>query len=189
MRITTLAAASLLCAALAPSAFAQAYVGASAGQVRVNVDCTGTDTCDKSDTAYKVFGGYMFVPYVGIEGAYYNQGKLHQTATDPTLGQVSGDWKGDGWGLFALGAVPLGDWSLFGKLGAVSSKIKVEATSSTLGSASRSERHTNLGWGLGAGYAFTKNLHGRLEFEQVKVKFQEEKRNANLYTLGIAYMF
>ncbi len=188
MRITSIAAAVLL-AGLPALTFAQGYVGASIGQVRVNLDCTGTDTCDKSDTAFKVFGGYMFMPYVGVEGAYYDQGKLRQTATDQTLGRVTADWKGDGWGLFAVGAVPLGNFSLFGKLGAVSSKIKVDATSSVYGQASDSERHTNVGWGLGGDYAFTKNLRGRIEFEQIKVKFQEEKRNANLLTAGIVFMF
>lgn len=188
MRITTLAAALLL-AGLPAFTFAQGYVGASVGQVRVNLDCSGTDTCDKSDTAYKLFGGYKFNPYAGVELAYYNQGKLHQGATDAELGTVTADWKGDGYGVFALGALPLGDFSLFAKLGVVSSKIKVDATSSTLGSASESERHTNLGWGLGGSYGITKNVRARLEFEQIKLKFQDEKRNANLLTVGIAYVF
>lgn len=188
MRITTLAAALLL-AGLPAATFAQGYVGASIGQVRVNLDCTGTDTCEKSDTAYKLYGGYMFMPYVGVEADWYNQGKLRQTATDETLGSVSADWKGDGWGLFAVGAYPIGSFSLFGKLGAVSSKVKVDATSSVYGRASQSERHTDLGWGLGADYAFTKNVRARVEFEQVKLKFQDEKRNANLLTVGVAFVF
>jgi len=189
MRILSIAAAILAAGFVSQGAFAQAFVGASAGQVRVNIDCTGTDTCDKSDTALKVFGGYMFTPNFGLEAAYYDQGKLRQTATDVELGKVSAEWRGNGYGLFGVAALPLGDASVFGKLGAVSTKIKVSGTSSNFGTAQGSERHTNLGWGLGAGYNFTTHLRGRVEFEQVKVKFQEESRNARLFTVGLLYSF
>jgi opacity protein-like surface antigen len=131
----------------------------------------------------------MFTPNVGVEGTYYNQGKAKQTATDPSLGNVSATWKGDGLGIFAVGVLPFDPFSVFGKLGAVYSKVKVDATSSVLGAASASEHHTGLGWGVGAGYEFTRNLGARLEFERVRLKFQGEKADADLVTLGLHYRF
>lgn len=170
-------------------AMAQGYVGLGVGQARVNIDCSGTITCDKTDTASKIFGGYMFTPNWGLEAAYYDQGKLRETATDVTLGDVSADWKGSGWGVFAVAALPLDDWAVFAKLGIVDSKVRFDATSSTLGSVSASERHTRYGWGAGGQYRLTRNWAARLEFERIGLKFQDEKKNASIWTVGVLYRF
>lgn len=189
MKRTMLAALVLAGAALSPVAFAQAYLGGSVGQSRADLDCTGADTCDKSDTAFKLYGGYMFSPNFGAEGVYFNQGKAKITGTDPTAGNVSIEYKGDGFGLYVLGVVPFDKFSVFGKVGVVSAKITGDATSSVLGNASESERHTNAGWGIGAGYEFAKNLGARLEFERLRVEFQGTKNDVDLLTLGLVYRF
>ncbi len=183
--------AALLAAALvaAGSAGAQVYVGAAVGQSKAKLDCTGTTSCDRTDTAYKPFVGYMFAPYWGLEAAYYNQGKARLTARDETLGEVTADFKGHGWGLYGMAVLPLGDASLFAKLGAVSSTIKLDATSSVFGGAGASERHTNAAWGLGAGYAFTGSWSARLEYERVRTKFMDERINVDLWTVGGIYRF
>jgi OmpA-OmpF porin, OOP family len=188
-----LSALVLASAALSGSSFAQGYAGVSAGQSRVDIDCSGTTSCDKSDTAFKILGGYMLTPNFGVEAAYYNQGKAKQTATDPQLGAATAEWKGDGFGAFGLAVLPFGNASVFAKLGLVSTKIKLDATlvppDSAPQSGSTSERHTNFAWGLGAGYEFTKNIGARLEYERVRIKFQEETRNADLVTVGVVYRF
>lgn len=189
MRSTRLIAAVAAATALSGPVMAQGYVGLSAGQVKVNIDCSGTLTCDRSDTAYKVFGGYMFTPNLGVEAGYYNQGKVSQTATDDLLGDVSATWKGNGLGLFGVASMPFDRASVFAKLGVVSTKVKLDAVSSVAGAASGSDRNTNFGWGLGAGYEFTKNIGGRVEFERVRIEFEGEKRNADLLTIGLVYRF
>lgn len=184
--------ASLVALALASgSAFAQqSYVGGAIGQSRADIDCTGTTSCDRSDTAFKVFGGYMFIPQAGVEVAYYNQGKAKVAATDPVLGNVTGEFKGDGFGVYGVAVAPFDNGaSVFGKLGVVSAKIKLDATASNFGTAGESERHTNLAWGLGAGYEFTKNVGVRFEFERVRVKFMDEKNDVDMITLGVLYRF
>lgn len=175
--------------ALCGAALAQGYVGVSAGQAKVDVDCSGTLTCDDTDNAYKIFGGYMFAPNYGIEGAYYNQGKVRQTFNDVSLGDVRAVYKGDGFGLYAIGVLPFDRWSLFGKLGIVSSKIKLNATSSVLGSFSASDRSTKPALGLGAGYEFTKNIGARFEFERMRVEFEGEKVDVDLVSVGVLYRF
>lgn len=188
MRIRRLAALITTAAACGP-ALAQGYLGAGLGQVRVDIDCTGTLSCDKTDTAYKVYGGTMFSPNLGVEAAYYDHGKLRQTATNAELGIVRAEWKGDGVALFAVGVLPMDQWSLFGKLGAASARVRVSGTSTNLGGASASERHTAVAWGLGAGYSFTPHLGARLEYERMRVEFMDERRHANLVTLGLHYRF
>ncbi len=78
-----LLAASAVTAALAFSAAAsaQGYLGTSIGQSDFDLDCTGLTSCDTKDTGWKVFGGHMFTPNLGIEGAYVDFGKATGTAS------------------------------------------------------------------------------------------------------------
>jgi len=189
MKRAPIALTLALFSALPLSAFAQAYVGVGLGQSDAHIDCSGTTSCKKTDTAAKVFGGYMFTPNVGLEAAYYDQGKATLTATDPELGNLRGEFKGDGVGVYALGVLPFGDASVFVRLGVVSANITGTATASSLGSASLSERHSDLAVGLGAGYKISSMLGARLEYERVRVKFQGTDNNVDLFTLSLLYSF
>jgi OOP family OmpA-OmpF porin len=182
-------AALLAAATLSGSALAQGYLGAGIGHARVNLDCTGTTTCDKTDTTFKFYGGYMFGPNIGIEGVYYDNGKLHQTGDDAELGRVSADWKGSAFAAFAVGVLPMDNFSAFAKLGVASARVKLDASSTMFGNAGDSERHTAVAFGAGVGYAFTPRLGGRLEFERLRLEFMGDKRNADLVTLGLHYRF
>ncbi|WP_425259361.1 porin family protein [Rubrivivax sp. RP6-9] len=189
MRVLRSASLALAGALLSSAVCAQTYLGVGVGSARVDFDCAGTTSCDRSDTLWKLYGGYMFTPSLGIEAEYFNQGVVRLTGTDESVGDVTAEFRGRGYGLFVLGAVPLGPVSLFGKLGAVRSKLKLDATSSIFGPAGRSEQHTSAAWGIGAGYAFTDSLGARLEFERIRVEFLDEKYNANLWTAGLHYRF
>jgi len=68
----------LLAAALAAAstlASAQGYAGALIGMSRFDIDCMGYD-CDKSDTAFKIYGGYEVAKDIAIEVGYTDFGKL-----------------------------------------------------------------------------------------------------------------
>lgn len=182
----------LLCAAgmaLAGSAGAQAYFGAGAGRSKADLDCSGTTSCDRTDTAFKLFGGYMFTPNWGVEGTYYDQGKAKLTAFDPALGTVTGRFKGDGFGVYGVAALPLDKAAVFAKLGVVSAKVRLDATSSTFGGAGTSERHSHAAWGLGASYAWDRSWTGRVEVERVRAEFMDEKVDVDLWTLSAVYRF
>ena len=170
-------------AGLAGIASAQGYVGFGVGQSRAKLDCAGTDTCDKTDTAFRLYGGYQFNPNLALEAAYYDQGKARVTASDPELGTVGGDFKGQGFGLWGVLSAPMQAASVYAKLGVVSARIKLDASSSTLGSASASERHTRGAWGLGASYEFASDWVARLDYERFRVRFMD------LVTLGAHYRF
>jgi OmpA-OmpF porin, OOP family len=189
MKRTLLSALLVAAGTLSSAAMAQGYIGVGLGQSSVKVDCSGTLTCDKTDTASKLFGGYMFSPNFGVEAAYYNQGKVRATIDDGDGGTIAAAFKGDGVGLYALAVAPFDRASVFAKVGAVSANVKGTAFSATAGSGSVSERHTGFGWGIGAGYEFSKNLGGRFEWERVRVEFAGDKFNADLVTLGLLYRF
>lgn len=189
MRSLSRCACVLATAAAAAGAHAEGYAGIAVGQSNVRLDCSGTITCDTTDTAFKVFGGYMVLPFVGMEAAYFRQGKAKLTAVDTLLGSVNGTFKGDGYGAYAVGRLPLDTAHVYGKLGVVSAKIWLDATSSAFGSAGSAERHTNAAWALGAAYDFDRSWSGRMEYERVRVKFMDEKLKVHLVTLDALYRF
>lgn len=173
------AAVALTGMAFSASALAQGYVGVSAGRSRIDLDCAGTTSCDRTDTGAKIFGGYMFMPNFGAEIAYYDLGEA------TIEGPVSGSLRGRSLGVFGVAAAPFGQFSVFGKLGAVSTKAEVDVT----GIGSDSERKTNVGWGLGASYEFTNNIGVRAEFERMRVEFADDKDDVDLITVGVHYRF
>ena len=91
MRIQTLLG---LAAALLPGIVsAQAYGVVAAGLSELSSDCTGTTTCDKTDVAVKLIGGYRFTPSFAGELSYFHLGKA--TAS---VGSVSGEVKNAAYG-------------------------------------------------------------------------------------------
>ncbi|MBX3623141.1 MAG: outer membrane beta-barrel protein [Rhizobacter sp.] len=187
--VFTLLGCALL--ALAPRpAQAQAYVGASAGQSQFELDCSGALACDQRGAAYKVFGGYKVSHNFALEGTYYRQGKAHFAATDASLGEVTGDYRGEGVGVFAMLIAPYSNkFSLFGKLGVVHARVDLEARSSLAGADQHSEQHASVAWGMGAGYDFTPSVGVRVEFERSRVKFLGDKHDVDMVTASALYRF
>ncbi len=184
-----LGAAFVAAGVYASAAMAEGYVGGAVGRSDWKVDCSGTTTCDKRDTGFKVYGGYMFLPYVGVEAAYVDFGKAHATFVDPVLGNVSGELKGSGFAAYAVGAFPIQDFVLYGKLGFATLKSKLNATSSTQGTANESTNNSDFAYGLGAGYNIGKNFGVRAEWERYRVKFLDEKNDVDLISIGAHYRF
>lgn len=180
---------AIAAATLAGLASAQGYAGVGIGQSRAKLDCTGADTCDKTGAAFRLYGGYQFTPNLALEAAFFDQGKARVTGTDPELGSIGGDFKGQGVGLWGVLAAPMEAASFYAKLGVVSSRIKLDASSSVLGTASAAERHTRGAWGLGASYEFAPKWVARLDYERFRARFMDEKVSVDLLTLGAHYRF
>jgi OOP family OmpA-OmpF porin len=127
------------------SAHAQGFAGIGVGQSRADIDCTGTLTCDRTDTAWKLYGGYMFHPNFGGQAEIYRQGRAKFSASLGDGTTATGEFKGEGVGLYGLAIARDGIWSVFGKAGVLSSRITGAARIQDL-SASRRETHTHFGW-------------------------------------------
>lgn len=158
---------------------AQFYAGGGIGQDNARVPSvsqtvnvppavvvTGSGS-NNDDTSYKIYGGYQFTPHWGAELAY---NRLGDHTANIVVGTVagSGSYKTESWTLAGTGTLPLGasGFSLMGKLGVAANRISggnfcVAGFCDALGS----ERKTNAFWGLGAEYAFTRQISGRLEWE------------------------
>jgi len=171
------------------NAMAQAYVGANVGATRYSVDCAGTTTCDKSDTGFKVYGGWKFMPNLAAELNYFDFGT--STATVPLFGTlVNGEVQGRGVG---VGLAFMSDfaqqWGAVARLGIASINTDVSASAPGLGSGSADEDNATFYGGIGISYAFDKalRLHGDLDFS--RVEFGGEKSNVRMLSIGVSYSF
>ena len=167
---------------------AQGFAGISAGQSRADIDCTGTLTCDRSDTAWKLYGGYMFHPNFGGQAEIYRQGRAKFSAALADGTVATGEFKGEGVGLYALAMAKDGIWSVFGKAGVHSSRITGAARVQDM-SASRRETHTHFGWGAGMGVDWTKNFGARLEYERLRGRLMGESVDVDQVTAGLVARF
>ncbi len=191
LHLLALASLSALCAT---SAIAQDhnyyYGGLSAGPTRgkfneegisnillqgnaTPVSLTGL-TLDQRDNAYRVFLGYQFNRYFGLELGFFNLGKYHFQSTTTPAGVLNGEMKVQGVSLDAVAALPLGDrFSLLGRVGAQYAKTRNSFNGSgavAISNPSPSDRQLNYKVGAGMQYAFNPNLLMRLEAEQYRVR-------------------
>lgn len=165
-------------------ALSSAYIGASVGQSKFEVDCGGTPVCDTKDTAFRLFGGYQFNRSIAAELGYASLGKAH-------FADVGGsaDLKADAWDLSAIGSLPVGPVSLFGRLGVY------RATAKFSGDARGEETSMGLTWGFGAQYDFTRNLGVRAEWQRYNgVEAREEggasdDGNIDALSIGVVFRF
>jgi OOP family OmpA-OmpF porin len=178
---------------------AYGYVGASIGQNNYATDITCAGTCDKTDTMGKIFGGYMFNPYWGIEAAYGGFGTMKANFQDGGT-NVLAEVKSSGFSGFLVGQYPIDNFRLFGKLGFAYVDTKVTLTVPGFGSAEDSDNSTEFAWGIGGTYMFNKNLGVRLEYEQLKYKFSgfnvpgignaiEGSDKMRMWSIGVQYNF
>jgi OOP family OmpA-OmpF porin len=172
MRSSALLAGVLLCSA----AYAQPYLGGGIGKDNASVPTlsttisgvpvTGTGT-NNSKTSYKLFGGYQFTPNWGAEIAYVQLGSSHGVNATIAGVPATGSYKLYSLNFAGTGTLPLeGGFSLLGKLGVSANRssagnICAAGVCAAMGSSSK----TNLLWGIGAQYAFTKQWALRLEYE------------------------
>ena len=161
-----------------------AVTSASASARQWNDACDGLTSCDDSDVGWKVFGGYQFSKFLGVEGGYVDLGKVSGTDTSFGLGDVDAEM----WGVFisGVGTLPIGDrFGVFGKIGAAYTDIEV--SSSTLGS--DSDDGVNLTFGVGGFMNILRNLSVRVEWERFQDAGGDAELDVDLISVGVAYKF
>jgi OOP family OmpA-OmpF porin len=116
------------------------YLGGSIGQTTIKIDDIDFD---KSDTGWKAFGGYNFLPWLGVEGGYIDFG----SPSDDVLGD-NVDVDLTGWQIFLVGSVPVGPVDLFVKAGGIEAKVDVHVS----GFGSESDSDEYFAYGAGAAW-------------------------------------
>ena len=205
---------SLLGCAAMSSQFAAAaddtfwYLGGNIGQSRAKIDdariasqLTGINlppssiSDDKSDTGYKLFGGYQFNKNLAVEGGYFDLGQFGFTAITVPAGTLSGNIKLKGLNLDAVGKLPLADkFSVFGRLGLQYAQAKDTFSSSGAvpppTNPSPSKNALNYKAGVGVQYDFNRSMGMRIEAERYRVDDAVgNKADINLVSVGLVYRF
>lgn len=180
------AAAALL---LSSGAFAQAYAVVSVGNGKLNLDCAGATTCDKSDTAFKLLGGYKFAPNFGAEIGFFDFGKA-KAADATTTGEVKNSAFGGGVA-FMQDIAP--NWNFVGRIGLAQVKTKITGTVAGVGSGSDSDNNMALYGGLGVGYKVTPAVSVDAAWDFSKSKYDKNGASTsgsiNVLSVGLTFSF
>jgi len=150
-----------------PASRAEIYLGGSIVQTTVELDKTSFDF-DEDDTGVKIFGGWTFFKFIGLEAGYYdmgspenNQGKLDVRAL----------------GFSARGILPIGKkFELFAKAGYLAWDVE-----STL----LNDDDVASAYGAGVAWVFGDHLSIRAEYEIL----DHDEISMDLYSLGAAFRF
>jgi OOP family OmpA-OmpF porin len=161
-----------------------------------NQGVTTSSSIDKHDTGYSLDLGYQVNPYFAVEGGYVDFGKFDfsSAASAPTADTINGNYKAYGYDLSAVGILPLQQGlSVYSKAGAFRSRADLDASSTGLVAVSGANHWgTHPTFGVGAGYDFTKNMVGKLEWNRyldVGDNSTTGRGDIDLFTAGMAYKF
>jgi OOP family OmpA-OmpF porin len=190
IRKVLVASALALSGAFAASqASAQGFIGGSIGQSDIDdeiaVELITSGTVDGKDTAWKIFGGYMFNRHFGLEFAYVDLGEVSYSGSFFGAPVTGGKIEVTGFNISAIGAYPVSEqFSVFGKIGMF---IWEAEASDTTGGVPFSDKEdgTDLSFGVGVSYNFTRNLGVRAEWE----RFESSDADASLITIGLLWRF
>jgi OOP family OmpA-OmpF porin len=165
------------------------YIGGGLGQSKFKGACDGVSgtgvSCDDKDTSFKIFGGYQLNRNFAGELGYTDLGKAKASGPGGST-----ELSATAWELSAVGLFPVMDaLSIFGRLGGYWGEGKLSGSG-----ASGSKTTTNLTFGLGLQYDFTKNLGVRGEWQRYsKVKVKDDasgtEDSGDIDVLGISVLY
>lgn len=172
------ACAALFAAMLAaPVAYADMgpYIGASIGQGTIedgeSIDDGqgGFDDVefDEDDFGYKIYAGFMFLPFLGVEGGYIDFGNPETDFSSTIVGNVDIELEADGFEGYLVGLLPLGPVEIFAKLGMVSYDVEGNIDTA-FGDFSIEDDGEELAGGVGASIGLG-NLKIRAEYQMYDV--------------------
>lgn len=150
------------------------YIGASGGETTLKIDDTNID---ETDTAWKGYVGYNFVPWLGVEGGYVDFGGASNTFLGSDV-----DLDVTGWQGFLVGMLPMGPVDLFVKAGGASIKAELEG-----GLLDNTADGTDEYFAYGAGLALNMDRWAiRAEYEAYDV---DEIDDLYVLSAGVTYRF
>ncbi len=196
---------------IAASSLAQdagyAYGGLSVGRADARIDedrlsarllspglSTSSTLVDDKSTGYKLFGGYQFNRYLGVEAGYFNLGKFGFTSDTAPAGTLDGRVKLQGFNLDLVGTLPLSErWSVLGRVGAQTTEARGRFNGTgAVGVTDVRSSDRNTGYKLGAGLQYEVNrsflVRGEAERYRVNDSFGQ-RANVNLYSVSLVFPF
>jgi len=136
---------------------------------------------DTDSAAYKIGAGYNFNKNYSIEVNSLKFG-------EKDLFFASEEFTGDGYSIEILAKYPLGDFSLYGKLGALSwseEGMKNESPMEENNLIHLKDTGTDLIYGLGFSYSITENFSLKVEY----LKSEINEHTINPFSIGFDILF
>ncbi|MGD8377839.1 MAG: outer membrane beta-barrel protein [Acidobacteriota bacterium] len=147
-------------------------LGASIGQSDLEDD--RLQGFNDGDFAWKAFVGFRFFKFFGVEGGYQDFGSPSQSLAGQTA-----TYSVDGWDVWAVGILPIKKFELFGKVGILYGDYRW-----TINDASGHSSESDLGYGIGIGWTFTKTFAMRLEYERFDTSYVDD---LGALTIGVDF--
>lgn len=151
--------AVLIVAGSVGSARAELYAGASAMTTDAEFSSSGS-TFDSSEFSWKLYGGFTFLKFLGVEASYRDLGSHSDTAGGTKL-----DADLEAYGLDVRGILPLGKVRLFAKVGYADIQSKGSTTSGGFAQ-SFDDSDWKTVYGAGAEFFFSDHFGVRAEWEK-----------------------
>ena len=152
--------------------------------------CDGAFDCEKHPGGWKATAGYMFLPYVGLEGVAYSAGDAWIKIDEGGGLFLRQKVRIDGIGLSGVGALPLGPVVLNARAGyALSTVYRRDDENGVFQGRSDKTRGEPI-FGAGIGVTVWRGLFVRLDWDRVRGRttFGEEFQ-ADLYSTGVGWRF
>jgi OOP family OmpA-OmpF porin len=171
------------------------YVGGGYGQFDVKIDDIEEvddvlEDIDTDDSAFKVFFGWRFNPYIAAEVDYVDLGNPRGNFD---ASGSSGDYELElaGFAGYLIGSLPLGIFELSAKVGYYFHDVDVTVDFENVGSGDgdvieSSDNGEAVVYGVGAGVTFLEHLNVKVEYELMDIDNVED---ANVLWLTGAWRF
>lgn len=163
------------------------YLGGSVGQGTIEDEESVSDGAggfddvefDEDDLGYKLYAGYMLLPFLGVEGGYIDFG-----SPEGSFNNIDVELEADGFEGYVVGLLPLGPVELFAKVGMVAYDVEGRIDGA-FGSASIEDDSEELAYGLGASFGFG-HFKVRAEYQMYDVG---EIDDLYMISAGLTYHF
>jgi OOP family OmpA-OmpF porin len=168
------------------------YLGGSIGQATAQDWCNGVGpgvSCEDSDTAWRIFGGYQVNRNFAVEAGYHDLG----SATAST-GSVRLNADATALELVGIGMLPLAErFSVYGKLGVYAGSTDWNVSVPALGlSQGGSEDTTDLTYGLGLRYDINRQVALRGEWQRYTNMGNKDtigETDVDVVSIGVLWKF
>ena len=157
--------------------------GLSFGQSKFKDGCAPGFACDDKDQAFRLYAGGRFNNAVGLEAGVFNLGKFQ-------LGGGGADTKNWGVDLALVAGIPIGaNSAIFGKLGLLYGRTKVEGSPAAPGLATGKESGFGPRFGIGGQLGLTPQWALRADWDRFRIPTPGDKEDIDTLMLGVQYTF
>ena len=156
------------------------YLGGSAANSAIDTGQLGDVKINDNANGYKVFGGYRFLTFLGVEGSYVDLGEVKGSSVPGTEGTA----KINGWQGHVMGYVPFGIGDIFAKAGVYSWNGDFTTTTNNINTKT-SKSGSDPAYGVGLQFRI-KSWAIRGEGEYIDIKSADK---VYVYSVGASYTF